>query len=47
LIKTVKDTYEWWISPAVTQEQRDEVELDVKSVLLREKSIIEEWKRRM
>lgn len=44
LIKTVKDTYEWWISDAVSQEQRDEVELDPKSVLVRENSILEEWK---
>ncbi len=46
LIKTVKDTYEWWISNAVSQEQRDKVELDSESVLVREKSILEEWNTR-
>ena len=46
LKKSVTDTYEWWMSDAVAQEQRDKVELDPKSVLLREKSILEEWKTR-
>jgi 2'-hydroxyisoflavone reductase len=46
LIKTIKDTYQWWISDAVSQEQRDKVELDSESVLLRENAILEEWKTR-
>jgi len=46
LIKTVKDTYEWWISNAVSQEQRDKIELDSTSVLVRENAILEEWKTR-
>ena len=44
LKKTVTDTYEWWMSDALTQAQRDKVELDPKSVLQREKSILEEWR---
>lgn len=44
LRKTVKDTYEWWISDAVLQEQRDIVELNPESILQRENSILHEWK---
>jgi 2'-hydroxyisoflavone reductase len=44
LVKSIKDTYEWWISDAVSQEQRDKVELDPESILIRENSILEEWK---
>lgn len=44
LVKTVRDTYDWWNSDAISQEQRDEVELDTDSVLVREKSILSEWK---
>ena len=44
LVKTVKDTYVWWTSNAVSQEQRDKVELDTKTVLGREKDIIAAWK---
>jgi len=44
LTKSVKDTYEWWISDAISQERRDKVELDPKSILVKEKSIIKEWK---
>lgn len=46
LIESVKDTYDWWNSDAVSQKQRDEVELDPKSILMREKSILEKWKTR-
>ncbi|MEL7120733.1 MAG: NAD-dependent epimerase/dehydratase family protein [Bacteroidota bacterium] len=44
LKKSVTDTYNWWMSDAVSQEQRDKVELNPKSVLVRERSILEEWK---
>ncbi len=44
LTESVKDTYDWWNSNAVTQKQRDEVELDPGSILMREKSILEKWK---
>ena len=46
LPETVKDTYEWWTSDAISQDQRDKVELDPNSVLVREASILEAWKKR-
>ena len=44
LKQTVADTHQWWTSDAISQEQRDKVELDPESVLVREKAIIEEWR---
>lgn len=44
LTESIKDIYDWWYSDAVSQEQRNEVELGPTSLLVREKSIIEEWK---
>lgn len=44
LVKTIKDTYDWWTSDAITQEQRDKVESDPTAVLVREQSILEAWK---
>jgi len=44
LVKTVKETFDWWKSDSVSQELRDKVELDPKSILLREKAILGEWK---
>lgn len=44
LNKSIEDTYNWWNSDAVSQKQRDEVELDPESILVREKSIIKKWK---
>ncbi len=44
LSETVKDTYDWWNSDAISQEQRDEVEQNPNSLLAREQSIIEKWK---
>ena len=44
LVDTVKDTYDWWNSGVLTQEQRALVEIDPKSILVREQSIIEAWK---
>lgn len=41
---TMKDTYDWWYSDALTDEQRNNYERDPESVLMREKSIIEAWK---
>lgn len=43
LPKSIKDTYDWWYSDAVSQEQRDELETDPESILVREKSILEKW----
>jgi 2'-hydroxyisoflavone reductase len=44
LVKTVKDTYDWWMSDAVSQDLRDQVELDTDSVLVRENEILEAWR---
>lgn len=46
LVKSIKDTYEWWMSDAVSQEQRDKVELDPESILNKENAILQEWKKR-
>ena len=42
---TVKETYDWWTSDALTQERRDQFEQRPRSVLLREKDILENWKK--
>ena len=42
---TVKDTYDWWYSSALTDEKRAKYELDPNSILVREKSIIDNWKK--
>lgn len=44
LKKTVEDTFNWWTSDAISQELRNKVELDSESVLVRENSILKEWK---
>jgi len=43
---SVKDTLDWWNSDSISQEQRDLVEQDPKSILVREKSILDKWKSR-
>ncbi len=45
LIDTVRDTYEWWKSDAVSQEQRNKAESNQDSILSREKMILEKWKK--
>ena len=43
---SVKDTYRWWISDSLTNERRNKFELKkADAILLREKSIIENWKK--
>ena len=42
---TVKDTYQWWISDALTDTRRNEFELKSNGILQREKSILEKWKK--
>ncbi len=44
LTETVKDTYDWWNSDAISQEKRDEVEQNPESILQREEAIIAAWK---
>ncbi|MEM6687555.1 MAG: NAD-dependent epimerase/dehydratase family protein [Bacteroidota bacterium] len=46
LPQTVKDTYNWWNSDAVNQEQRDAVEQNPNSILAKEQAIIKKWKTR-
>ena len=41
---TIKDTYNWWCSDALTQEKRDKYELKPNSILSREKDILADWK---
>lgn len=45
LQQSVKDTYDWWTSGNVTQEIRDKVELNIDSVLSREKELLKIWKK--
>ena len=41
---SVKEVYNWWNSDSITQERRDLLEKNQRSVLVREKEIIEKWK---
>ena len=41
---SVKEVYNWWNSDSITQEIRDLLEKNQRSVLVREKEIIEKWK---
>ena len=43
LKESMTDIYNWWYSDAIPQERRDNVENDPKSILSREKSILEDW----
>ena len=45
LQETVKDTYDWWYSDALTNEQRNKFEQNPETVFLREESIIEAWEK--
>ena len=43
---SIKDTYDWWYSDALTDDRRNKFEQKPGSVLLNEKSILEKWKSR-
>ena len=45
LKQTIKDTHDWWYSEALTDDQRNKFELKPESVLLKEKSILRDWKK--
>lgn len=45
-VQSVRDTYDWWYSDALTDEQRNKFELDTESALQREKEILAAWKAR-
>ena len=42
---TVKDTYDWWYSDALTDEQRNAFEQNPDTVLYKEESILSDWKK--
>lgn len=42
---SIMDTYQWWVSDSLTDERRNKFELKPDSILLREKSVIEKWKK--
>ncbi|MEM6803632.1 MAG: NAD-dependent epimerase/dehydratase family protein [Bacteroidota bacterium] len=44
LAQTVRDTYTWWYSDALTEERRQKFEAKKDSILLREAEIIKAWK---
>jgi 2'-hydroxyisoflavone reductase len=44
LADTIRDTYDWWYSDALSDEKRAEFEDDPENVLNREKEIIESWR---
>ena len=46
LVETVKDTYDWWHSDALTQEKRDLFESDKSTILNRESEILKRWLHR-
>ncbi len=43
LKETVKDTYDWWISDAITEERRQKYERDPNTLLVKEKEILLKW----
>ncbi len=46
LVKSTRDTYDWWYSDALSQEYRDKYEKDTKGLLVREKEVLKNWKSR-
>ncbi|EDP69474.1 hypothetical protein FBALC1_05263 [Flavobacteriales bacterium ALC-1] len=44
LKETVNDTYNWWISDAITEERRQKFEANPNTLLAKEKDILESWK---
>ena len=46
LSDTVNATKEWWYSDAVTQERRDKILNGERSMMLREKEILEKWRNK-
>jgi 2'-hydroxyisoflavone reductase len=44
LIDTVKDTYNWWNSDAITEERRQKYESNPNALLVKEKALLENWK---
>ena len=44
LAKSMKDTYDWWYSDAVTEKRRAEFESDPKELHNRQQELIQQWK---
>jgi 2'-hydroxyisoflavone reductase len=44
LTETVKDTYDWWTSKALTEERRQKYEANPNTLLAKEKEILKNWK---
>lgn len=44
LKETVKDTYNWWTSDAISEERRQKFESNPNSLLVKEKEILANWK---
>ncbi len=44
LKETVKDTYDWWTSDAITEEHRQKYEGNPNTLLVKEKDILNNWK---
>ncbi len=42
---TVKETYEWWVSDALPADHREKYESNPRSVLSREATIIDDWRK--
>ncbi|MEM6966054.1 MAG: NAD-dependent epimerase/dehydratase family protein [Bacteroidota bacterium] len=47
LKQSIKDTYDWWYSDALTDERRKKFEEKEGSALLKEKELLEQWKSRV
>ena len=45
LSETVNATKEWWYSDAVSQERRDNILTNARSLMIREKDILMKWKQ--
>lgn len=43
LVDTLRDTYDWWVSDAVSEAQRDKVMKNPEGVLMREEAILAAW----
>ena len=43
---SIKETHNWWYSDALTEERRNKLEKNSKSVLVREQEILKKWKEK-
>lgn len=45
ITQTIKDTYDWWKSDAISEERRQKFEGNPDTLLVKEKEILENWKQ--